>query len=56
MTPKEILTDTEVILGAIVTVGETVIYALPSGPVHAAAAIALPIVAALVAGLRKIGA
>lgn len=54
-TAKTILTDVEVGLGAIVTIGEGVLLSLPSGPVHDAFAVGLPILAAFVAGLRRIG-
>lgn len=51
---KTILTDAEVVLAALATVGEGVLAALPAGPAHTAAAIGLPIIVALAAGLRKI--
>lgn len=54
-TVKTILTDITVGLAAVATVGEGVLATLPSGPVHTAVAVALPIVVALVASLRKLG-
>jgi len=55
LTVKAILTDITVALAAVATIGEGVLAALPSGPVHTAAAVALPIVVSLVASLRKLG-
>ena len=54
LTLKTALTDITVVLGAATTVGEGVLAALPSGPVHTAIAVALPIMLALAAGLRKV--
>jgi hypothetical protein len=51
---KTILTDVEVVLAGVATVGEGVLATLPAGPVHTAVAIGLPIVVALVASLRKL--
>lgn len=51
---KTILLDAEVVLAGAATVGEGVLAALPAGSVHTAAAVGLPIVVALVAGLRKV--
>ena len=55
-TVKTVLSDAEIAIAGVVTVGEGVLVALPAGPVHDIAAVALPILAALVAGLRRIGA
>jgi hypothetical protein len=55
VTLKTVLTDITVALGAAATVGEGVLVALPSGPVRTAGEVALPILLAIVVGLRKIG-
>lgn len=55
LTAKTILTDITVALAAVTTVGEAVLAAVPSGPVRTAFQVALPLLTALVAGLRKIG-
>jgi hypothetical protein len=55
LTVQTVLKDITVVLGSIATVGEAVLVALPSGPVNSIAAIAMPVLVALVAGLRKIG-
>lgn len=55
LTYKTVLTDVTVALAAVATVGEGVLATLPAGSVHTTVAIALPIVVALVASLRKLG-
>lgn len=55
LTLKTVLTDLTVAVGAVATVGEGILVALPAGPVHDAFAVALPLLFALVAGLRRIG-
>lgn len=54
LTYKTVLTDITVALGAITTVGEGILATLPSGPVHTGLAVALPILLAAAAALRKL--
>ena len=55
LTLKTVVTDAKVALGAVVTGGEAILATLPSGPLHTGIAIALPVVAAVVTALSKLG-
>lgn len=51
---KTVLTDLTAVLAAVTTVGEGILAALPSGALTTGLQVALPVLTATVAGLRKV--